>query len=134
MLRSIGAIVVSLITWFLVATVGNWLLRALIPGYAAVEVAMTFTLSMKLARLVLGLVSSLFAGLIGAAMAKPGSHAPKVVAVLMLALFIPVHYMLWNRFPVWYHLFFLVTLAPAILFGAALLPKRAAGVTATQGS
>jgi hypothetical protein len=124
MLRSICAVVVSLVAWFVVATVGNWLLRALIPGYAAAEPSMTFSLTMQIGRLSLGLASSLCAGAVAAAIAKSGSHAPKVLAALMIALFIPVHYSLWTKFPIWYHLFFLLSLAPAILLGAALLSKR----------
>jgi hypothetical protein len=124
MLRSICAVVVSVFIWFLVGTLGNWLLRALLPGYTAAEPAMAFSLTMQIARLALGLVASLCAGVVAAAIAKPGSHAPKVVAAVMVALFIPVHYMLWTKFPVWYHLFFLLSLAPAILLGATLLTKR----------
>jgi hypothetical protein len=131
MLRSICAVIISVVTWFLVATVGNLLLRALLPGYTAVEAAMSFTLPMKLARLALGLISSLSAGIVCAAMANPGSQAAKVVAGIMVALFIPVHYMLWAKFPVWYHLFFLLSLAPAVLLGASLLPKRSMEKLAT---
>ena len=131
MLRSICAVIISVDTWFLVATVGNLLLRALLPGYTAVEAAMSFTLPMKLARLALGLISSLSAGIVCAAIANPGSQAAKVVAGIMVALFIPVHYMLWAKFPVWYHLFFLLSLAPAVLLGASMLPKRSMEKLAT---
>jgi hypothetical protein len=124
MLRAIFAVVISVVTWFVIATIGNLSLRVLMPGYKAVEVAMTFTLSMQLARLALGLVSSIGAGIVCAAIANRGSHAPKVFAAIMVVLFLPVHYMIWTKFPVWYHLFFLLSLAPAILLGAALLPKR----------
>jgi hypothetical protein len=68
---------------------------------------------MKIARLVLGLIASLSAGVLCAAIAHSGSHAAKIVAGIMVVLFIPVHYMLWDKFPVWYHLFFLLSLAPA---------------------
>ena len=125
MLRSICAVIISVVTWFLVATVGNLLLRVLFPGYAAVEVAMFFTFPMKLARLALGLISALCAGIVCAAIAKKGSNAAKVVAGIMFVLFVPVHYMLWAKFPVWYHLFFLLSLPPAVLLGASLLPNRA---------
>jgi len=127
MLRSICAVIISVITWFVVATLGNLLLRVLLPGYAAVEVAMLFTFPMKLARLALGLISSLCAGVVCVAIANPGSYAPRVVAVIMVVLFIPVHYMLWDKFPVWYHLFFLLSLAPAVLLGSSLLPKHSMG-------
>jgi len=120
MLRSILAVIISIVTWFVVATVGNWLLRAFLPGYSEVETDMLFTLPMQFARLALGLISSLLAGLICASIAKRGSHAPKVVAIILVLMFIPVHYSLWPKFPLWYHLFFLITLGPAVLLGAAL--------------
>jgi len=43
-----------------------------------------------------------------------------VAALIMLLLFVPVHYMLWAKFPIWYHLFFLISLAPTLLIGAAV--------------
>jgi hypothetical protein len=122
MLRSICAVVISVITWFLVATAGNLLIRLLLPGYAAVEVSMNFTLTMMICRLILGLVSSLCAGFVCATVARRGV-APKVAAAIMVALFLPVHYMIWDKFPIWYHLFFLISLAPMLLMGAALQRK-----------
>ena len=122
MLRSIISVVVAIITWWVVATIGNWILRAVLPGYAAVEVSLKFTLTMMICRLVLGLISSLVSGFIGAAIAR-NLIAPTIAAIIMVLLFVPVHYTLWTKFPVWYHLFFLITLAPTILLGAALRHK-----------
>jgi hypothetical protein len=119
MLRSIVAVLVTIVTWFVVATVGNWLLRAALPGYSVAEVSRNFTPTMMICRLVLGLVSSLCAGFVCAAIATGSKMAPKVAAVIMLVLFLPVHYLLWTKFPIWYHLFFLITLVPAMLIGAA---------------
>jgi len=122
MSKSFVAVVVALIVWFVAATLGNLVLRAALPGYAQVEVAMAFTLAMLFARLALGLVSSLVAGLVCAAIAPVGSPAAKISAGLLVALFLPVHYGLWARFPIWYHLFFVGSLAPMVLLGAALQP------------
>jgi hypothetical protein len=119
MVKSIVAVVVAVVTWFVVATIGNWILRAGLSGYAAVEASMDFTLTMMICRLILGLVSSLSAGFAGATIAR-NRIAPKVAAAIMVILFLPVHYMLWQKFPIWYHLFFLITLAPTMLIGAAL--------------
>lgn len=119
MLRSIIAVIVAVITWFIVATIGNWILRVVLPGYSAVEVSMNFTLRMMIGRLILGLVSSLCAGFVCASIAR-NSFAPKVAAGIMVLLFLPVHYMIWDKFPIWYHLFFLLTLAPTMLIGATL--------------
>ena len=120
MLRSICAILVSFIAWFLVATVGNWLVRILVPGYTEVEGAMSFTLPMLICRLCVGLISSLCAGMLCASVARSNGLAVKLFAGLMVILFLPVHYSLWPKFPIWYHIFFLGTLAPAILLGAQL--------------
>jgi len=119
MLRSIIAVIVAVVTWFVVATIGNWILRLAIPGYSAVEVSMNFTLTMMICRLVLGLVSSLGAGFVCGKITR-NLTASKVAAAIMVILFLPVHYMLWDKFPIWYHLFFLITLAPVVLIGAAL--------------
>ena len=119
MVKSIVAVVVAVVTWFVVATIGNWILRAALPGYTAVEASMNFTLTMMICRLILGLVSSLSAGFVCAAIAR-NRVAPKIAAAIMVILFLPVHYMLWGKLPIWYHLFFLITLAPTMLIGAAL--------------
>lgn len=122
MLRSILAVIVAVVIWFIVATIGSWILRAVIPGYSAVEVSMTFTLTMMICRLVLGLMSSLCAGFMCATIAR-NRVAPKIAAVIMLILFLPNHYMLWANFPIRYHVFFLITLAPTMIIGATLKRK-----------
>jgi len=120
LLRSIVAVIVAVVTWFVVATVVNRIFRAALPGYSVAEVSMNFTLTMMILRLALGLVSSLCAGFVCAAIAGRSKIAPKITAAIMVLLFLPVHYMLWNKFPIWYHLFFLISLAPTVLIGAAL--------------
>ena len=110
MIRAVGAVVGGLVTWVVVASVGNRLLRIALPGYAEVEVAMTFTQAMLVDRLVLGAASSLCAGFVGALIAKRNGIADKVLAGILLVAFIPVHYSLWERFPAWYHLVFLASL------------------------
>ena len=47
-------------------------------------------------------------------------RAAMYFGILLLALFIPNHYLLWDKFPVWYHLTFLVSLFPLTLLGAML--------------
>src|SRR6266850_29600 len=117
-LRTIAGIVAGLFAWVVVATVGNRVLRAAWPGYAAVEVAMKFTLAMLLTRLLLGGLSSLSAGFFAAWIAKGNRVAVTVLAGLLLVAFIPVHYTLWERFPVWYHFTFLVSLVAVTVIGA----------------
>jgi hypothetical protein len=112
--RSIAGVAV----WVLVATLGNLLLRLAWPAYAAVEKAMTFTLGMLIARLALGAVSSLGAGFTVARLSRRNAIAAWCLVALLLAIFIPVHYTLWQRFPAWYHIVFLASLVLFTLLGA----------------
>ena len=61
MLRSIVAVLAAIVTWFVVATLVNWIFRAALPGYSVAEVSLNFTLTMMICRLMLGLLSSLCA-------------------------------------------------------------------------
>ena len=47
-------------------------------------------------------------------------------AAILLLFFLPVHYNLWHKFPVWYHLAFLVTLAPLVVLGGAIHRRQGA--------
>jgi hypothetical protein len=124
MTRSILAVVAGLVVWMVVATLLNFGLRAGLAGYAVAEPALTFTLSMKIARLILGALASLAAGA-AVGLIAPSKTAPSwVFGAMMLAFFIPVHIQLWTKFPVWYHLVFLGTLLPLVMLGTALTRTR----------
>jgi hypothetical protein len=123
-LRAVLAIATAFVTWFAVATIGNFAIRLLLPGYSDVEKAMDFSLAMQLARLVLGAASSIAAGVVCAAVA-PRTRWPKYAfAFLLLALFVPVHASLWAKFPIWYHVVFLGSLVPLVLLGTKLFGSR----------
>jgi hypothetical protein len=132
MTRSIAAIAAGLVSWFVIATLGNFLLRAAMPGYAAVEVAMDFTLGMQFARLALGVLSSLGAGFVAAWLATRPRRDIVILIALLLVLFLPVHYSLWQRFPVWYHAAFLLSLVIVPALGASL--RAIGGGTRRAGS
>ena len=117
MMRAIGAIASGVAIWVLVATLGNLLIRMAWPAYAAVEKAMTFTLGMLVARLALGAVSSFCAGFATAQISRRSSFAAWTLVVILLAIFVPLHYSLWQRFPVWYHVVFIASLVPFTLLG-----------------
>ena len=120
MMRSTIAVVIGVVTWVLAATVCNWALRAGLYGYAAAEPAMAFTLPMLIGRLAVGLVASLAAGVACGAVSRSQRPAGPMLAALMVLMFLPMHYKLWAVFPAWYHLFFLISLAPAVLAGVVL--------------
>jgi len=120
MVRTIGAVVAGIVAWVVIATLLNFGLRALLPGYHAAEPAMAFTLTMKIARLTIGALTSLAVGALVRIIAPQSRYVPWTVGFVMLALALPDHILIWNKFPVWYHLTFLVTLAPLVWLGARL--------------
>ena len=125
-LKIVLAVLLGFVVWFVVATVANLLTRASLAGYAEAELAARFTLPMLVARLAVGAVSSIAAGFACAWSARTAPAAVKVLAVALVLFFIPVHYSLWSQFPPWYHVIFLVSLAPLVLVGA-WIARRFAG-------
>ncbi len=118
--KTVGAVIAGLVVWIFVATVLNLALRASWSHYHEAETAFNFTFAMKLARLVLGATSTLAAGFVAAWIDKGRMRAATLTGIVLLGLFIPNHYLLWSKFPIWYHLTFLVSLLPLTLLGVAL--------------
>lgn len=123
MWRTIAAIIAGLVAWILVVTVLNWSLRLWLPGYVQAEPTMEFTLGMQLARLTIGALTSLIVGALVHAISSASRWAPWIVGLVLLALFVPEHVHVWHSFPIWYHLTFLVTLAPLVATGAWLVHR-----------
>lgn len=123
MIRTVAGIAAGLIVWFIVATIGNLLFRAVWPGYADAEISTGFNLAMMAARLALGALSSLCAGFTVAWITTGNSTGAKALGIVLTALFVPVHYVLWDKFPIWYHAIFLAGLFPLTLLGAILFAR-----------
>jgi hypothetical protein len=120
-MRSAAAVLGGIVAWIVVATLGNFALRAVLPGYAGVEQAMTFTFDMQAGRLVVGALASFAAGFVAARVARGEGRAVWILTIVLVAAFIPVHYGLWTRFPLWYHLVFFASLLVATPAGAWLV-------------
>lgn len=123
MWRTFAAIVGGLVAWTVIVTLLNFGLRAAIPDYHAAESTLQFTLAMKVGRLLIAALTSVAAGGVVALIAPRTRWAGWAVGLIMLALFLPEHVKLWSRFPIWYHLTFLVTLAPLVALGAWIEPR-----------
>ena len=120
MWRTLAAIVAGLVVWAAVVTILNFGLRAAIPGYHAAEATLRFTMAMKIGRLGEAAITSIAAGTIVGLVAPTRRWAPWLVGLIVLAMFLPAHVKLWSQFPIWYHLAFLVPLAPLVALGGWL--------------
>jgi ABC-type Co2+ transport system permease subunit len=124
MKRFILACLAGLLTWIVVVTVINRVLRLSLPNYTAAEQTLQFTLGMKWARLLMAIATSVVAGAVTDWISRSSRWAPLIVGSVVLAMFVPLHIAIWSKFPVWYHLTFLLTIIPAVLVGALLSPHR----------
>jgi hypothetical protein len=113
-------VVAGLAVWIAVVSVAGVIMRASWPAYARVADAMTFTFPMLAARLSIGALATLAAGLVTATIAPLSVLTRLMPGVLLVIAFIPVHVMLWDRFPVWYHLAFLLSLVPLSYLGGTM--------------
>ena len=114
--KGLGA-VAGVAAFMVIGTVAGLILRASWPEYTRVADSMTFTLSMKFARLAIGALATVAAGWIAAIIARRSTIAALLPGILLLLLFIPQHIRLWDKFPVWYHLTFLSSLVPLSYVG-----------------
>jgi len=130
MKRSALALIAGIVAWVVVVSILNRGLRVGFAGYATAEPTMSFTLGMKLARLLIGALASLAAGAVTTMTTGARTHVPWLLGAILLIGFIPIHIQLWAKFPVWYHLLFLGTLVPIVALGAALTRSRSRHVPA----
>lgn len=121
--RFILACVVGLLTWIVVVSLINRFLRLSVPDYTMAEQTLQFTLGMKWARLVMAIVTSVVAGAVTSWISRSRRWAPFTVGAVVLLMFLPVHISIWSKFPVWYHLGFLLPIIPSVLAGALLSPR-----------
>jgi hypothetical protein len=121
--RILGAIA-GIVAWIVFVVAFNTVMRALWAEYAAVEQAMAFTLPMMAARLSMSAIGSVVSGFVAAFVARERSKSALLAGGILLLVFIPIHVSLWTRFPVWYHLTFLVSLPIVSVLGGQLFQSE----------
>jgi hypothetical protein len=123
MSKKILGVVAGLAAWLAIVLVAGAIMRAAWPAYASVAEAMTFTLPMLAARLAISTLATLATGFVAAIITR-SLIASVIPGVVLLIAFIPQHIMLWDKFPVWYHLTFLLSLVPLTYVGGTIWSRR----------
>jgi len=119
MARNLIAVVTGLAVWFLILAIAGPIMRETWPAYAAVADAMTFTLPMMIARLSIGAFATVATGFVTACITR-SALARLIPGFILLIFFIPEHVRLWDKFPIWYHLTFLLSLVPLTYVGNSI--------------
>lgn len=116
MTRKLIAIVAGLIAWLVIALLAGFVIRVTWPEYVSVAATLAFTLPMKIARLAIGAIATMGAGFVTARLSQ-SVVVGLIPGFVLLLFFIPEHVVLWHKFPLWYHLWFLLTLLPFTYIG-----------------
>jgi len=123
MKKGVIGVLAGLVVWVVVASAAGPVLRATWPEYVAAAPTMNFTLTMKIARLSIGAFATLAMGWVVGGITQ-SIRSVLVAGVLLLVVFIPQHIALWDKFPVWYHLTFLVSLVPLAYSGGKIALRQ----------
>jgi hypothetical protein len=124
MSKKILGVVAGLVAWVAIVLVAGLITRLSWPAYDRVADAMTFTLPMMMARLSIGALATLAMGLVTAIIVRQSVAARLMPGVLLLIAFIPQHITLWDKFPVWYHFTFLLSLVPLTYVGGTIWNRQ----------
>lgn len=125
MLRMIGGAIAGAVTWLVVVMILNLGLRYGWADYHAVEKAMIFTVPMMIARLTESGISSILGGYVAATMGRDRTWSPLLAGVILLIPFGYFHlFIIFAKFPLWYHVTFLTSLIVLSLFGGSLVKRR----------
>lgn len=110
MARTIGGVVAGIIAWCVVAFAIVFLIGKTNPDLGAALKAHATTVAM-IERLIISFAGSIAGGWLAATIAGRGSHAPLIAGLVLLAWWGTYHVtMIWDQFPIWYHLTFFVSL------------------------
>ncbi|HUO87945.1 MAG TPA: hypothetical protein VMU08_02125 [Rhizomicrobium sp.] len=110
----------GIVTWLAVVTGVSLALRAGVPALAA-DLAKHATMTALWERLAISFLGSLLGGLVAALVSGERMRAPLIAGVLLLLWWGTYHVtMIWNQFPVWYHLTFFVSLVLLSVLGGRL--------------
>ncbi len=126
MLRTILSVVAGIAAWVVLVTIADRAMRAAWPEYQAAWSAMAFTLPMMIARLAESTVALIVASWAASRIAPMSRAAPWALGLVLLAIFVPIHYTIWSKFPIWYHAYFLTSLVAVSVVVGSLARSRTA--------
>jgi hypothetical protein len=123
--RTIGSVAAGVAVWIVLVVAIDFAMSFAWPDYQAAKPDMSFSLQMKIARLAESTVALVIASLVAARIAPASRAASWALGIVLLLIFIPIHYSLWDKFPFWYHAYFLASLiAVPLIVGITSGAKR----------
>jgi hypothetical protein len=120
MKRVILSVLVALLFFAFAEAAANFTARLFWPGYAMATPQRTYTLTMLIARLIVGAVAAGGSGWIATSIMCEKHGAGLWSGIALLAISLPWHVHVWLHYPVWYHLVWLGCVMPCTVLGSQL--------------
>lgn len=121
MIRAIGAMIAGVVAWEAVVLLATFAGRLVWPAYAVVEQQRAFALDMLLSRLAVGVLATLAFGAVVTWVARGDRTMIRGIIALALLYSVVDHIIVWDQFPVWYHLLYLAYIVPLAVIGGRLV-------------
>lgn len=116
-MRAVLAVIAGYAAWTILWLGLNATLAAVLPD-SYDESGVTNSAGLLVGTLAASAVISVVAGWLTARIATPRAAVWTAAALLLTGIGVQISY--WSLLPVWYHLAFLILLAPATIFGGSL--------------
>jgi hypothetical protein len=126
MLRKIGAILAGLAAFAVLEFIAGQVARSIWPAYTLAFPTRAYTLDMLLARQAAGMLCAVAAGAAAAWVDRGTKQTVLMTGIFMLLIAVVWHILIWDQYPVWYHLLLFAYLVPLALLGGRLMGRRPA--------
>jgi hypothetical protein len=125
MTKTIYSILAGLLAYAIIGKLGLHLLKIYWSNYALREIDKSYTLTMLLSRQVVGIAASVIAGVTSTKLSSNNKRSAWLVGVIIFGLAAYHHlFNVWNDYPVWYHLAYLLPIVPVVGLSQYLVGKN----------
>ena len=117
MLRRVSAILAGLFVFSILEFIAVQVAKVSWPTYALAAPTRAYTLEMLLARQAVGMFCAFTAGATAAWVSRDPQLTVFITGIIMLLIAVIWHVLIWDQYPVWYHLFLFAYLVPMSMLG-----------------
>jgi len=111
--KKIYGILSGLTVYIIVGSIGLYLLCTCWPDYAIASKDKSYTFEMLLSRLLIGILASVFAGIIATKIANDEGKSGWFVGAIVFCIAAYIHFFrVWTDYPAWYHFAYLLPIIP----------------------
>jgi hypothetical protein len=119
-------ILAGLIAYAMIGLFGLFLLRFSWADYAIASKDKSYTLTMMIFRLSVGILAAIFAGISATKIANDEGKSAWFVGIIVFCVGCYNHFFtsVWTDYPIWYHFAFILPIIPVTRFSHRLLLRK----------